>query len=972
MSSSKRVKLALSKALSKCPNYRCPSNVNKRSHNYPLVNENNSFQHTIVCNVCSDQWIICLPCKKRFLLTKKKDARHHFMSEHNIEYIDYGITTESDDVTDSFTSDFMVTNEPNFQTLETDNDLNMFSPTNPPSTTTANFNTTSHLYFNDCFKNTSTAVAGMVSRAYAQTFQPSIHGVTSTEALFHLKSTQFLSRLSGHMHNEFIEILQLAQKANSFQCTRIPKSGLEIDKFYLKNKYSLMEQLPLPSMSIKEDHAYVSLISIIDHFLAFGNVPDLAFCTPMEKSHRSITNCEFARKLYSDVKSSVPMNTNVMMLYLTLWSDDFEATSLRKNVHSTWIKTVTISPPHNETTSTKYNYILAIGRKNMDHDIVNDQINKELDELGKVSYRYYGKMKKNVPVAVKVLAMSADRPERSTMNHILNHAGLSSRRWRYSAYINQQTLPACNACTSSRITRIKNSNFKLVQDRCRFCCNWNYMSKSLKICTPPSDHYPKTQHNLSPAPPAHREVINCTQIKPVELTYDWIKQGCRFCFCNVFFKTWNIQTALTYMTSLGVNHEFARKQVIDVANDLRVREIDETNLYDYLKFPPMWNGPFTMEQNIDTPMHLLFQGIVKSIFEITFEWLKLHGKKTAFCKYIDTTLQSVKDLQCSFCRTEVLQTGKETSTSGWIAEHYLGASRILTQLCSSIRLFIKGEFSQDIDAYEFMVQTCLCFIARLMSNTEVSVHEVDDYIKLFLTSVHNFEVRTYVQDGNHDFSWYTKGNFLSLLNLPDQIQKFGHIRNYWEGSRERYIQLVKPFMKNNRNTSSYLKTQLKNVLSVTILKQIVSDLQTHGETQKQRSSRYNDVRRYRSLNEIIDALEHKEAIQCIQVMDSSGNKQVCTVTGRTSPFTLHTLSCDDSKGFNSCGLYYCPISINLDASFMICQTVEDLQSVIKSCIICVSHLEKRSYIMLTDDWLYRFENGEFYLPSFANVISNQF
>ena len=969
MSSSKRIKLALSKALSKCPDKRCPSNGNKKSHHYPFVHENNSFQHTIVCSVCSEKWIICLPCKKKFFQQKKESARLHFRSEHNIEYIEDGIDIEADGVADLYTTDFMTTNEATFSTIRVDSDLNMFSPTNPPSTTTSKFNTTSHLYFNDSFKSTSTAVAGMVSRAYSQTFQPSIHGVSSTEALFHLRSLHFLSRLPGNLHTDFIKILQMSQKADSFQCTRIPKSTQEIDKFYLKNKYSLMEQLPLPTMSVKEDHAYVSLTSIIDHFLAFGIVPDLAFCSPEQTVNRSGTNCEFALDLYTEVKLSLSSNDKIMMLYLTLWSDDFEATSLRKNVHSTWIKTVTISPPHNESTSTKYNYLLAIGRKNMDHDIINDQLNKELYELGKISYRYYGKMKKNVPVVVKVLALSADRPERSTMNHILNHAGLSTHRWRYSAYINQKTFPACFTCTSSRIKRIKNQNFNPVQDRCRICCNWNYMSKSRHILSPTSIHYPKTQHSLSPAPPKHREVKNCFEIQPVEMTYDWIKQGCRFCFCNVFYKEWNIQSAMAYMSSIGVNHEFARKQVIDVANQCRVNEIDENKLYDYLKFPPMWNGPFTMDQNIDTPMHLLFQGIIKSVFEITFEWLKLHGKKTAFCKFIDATLQSVKDLQCSFCRTELLQTGKETSTGGWIAEHYLGAARLLTHLCSYTRLFVKGEYSQDIDAYEFMIQTCLCFIARLMTNTETSVHEVDDYIKLFLTAVHNFEVRTYVQDSNHDFSWYSKGNFLSLLNLPSQIKKFGHIRNYWEGSRERYIQMVKPFMKNNRNTSSYLQMQLKNVLSVTILNQIVSDLEIQGEMQDQRYSRYNAVRRYRSLNEIIDALEHKEAMQCIQVKDAYGNQQVCTVTGRTSPFILHTLSCDDSKGFNYCGIYYCPVSINLDESFMVCETVDDLQSVIEGSIVCVSHLEQLGYMMLTDDWLYRFDNGEFYLPSFASNIN---
>ena len=67
--------------------------------------------------------------------------------------------------------------------------------------------------------------------------------------------------------------------------------------------------------------------------------------------------------------------------------------------------------------------------------------------------------------------MSADRPERSAMNHLLGHNGLNTRRWRYSAYIDQQYFPACNTCINERIKRIQLNKFYKINGRCRYCCN---------------------------------------------------------------------------------------------------------------------------------------------------------------------------------------------------------------------------------------------------------------------------------------------------------------------------------------------------------------------------------------------------------------------------------------------------------------------------------------------------------------------
>ena len=97
-----------------------------------------------------------------------------------------------------------------------------------------------------------------------------------------------------------------------------------------------------------------------------------------------------------------------------------------------------------------------------------------------------------------------------------------------------------------------------------------------------------------------------------------------------------------------------------------------------------------------------------------------------------------------------------------------------------------------------------------MSPSNCDTTTIDNYIKCFLQSVHHFEQYSEIFDQKNSFMWFDRGNFVSLLNLPDQIEQFGSVRLYWEGSCERYIQYVKPLMKNMRNTTSYLEKNYIN------------------------------------------------------------------------------------------------------------------------------------------------------------------
>ena len=55
---------------------------------------------------------------------------------------------------------------------------------------------------------------------------------------------------------------------------------------------------------------------------------------------------------------------------------------------------------------------------------------------------------------------------------------------------------------------------------------------------------------------------------PVEQSFDWLKQGCRFSFHNVYHNEWNLGTSDEYIKSLGLPQSFNRTYIVSKANKL--------------------------------------------------------------------------------------------------------------------------------------------------------------------------------------------------------------------------------------------------------------------------------------------------------------------------------------------------------------------------------------------------------------------
>ena len=83
----------------------------------------------------------------------------------------------------------------------------------------------------------------------------------------------------------------------------------------------------------------------------------------------------------------------------------------------------------------------------------------------------------------------------------------------------------------------------------------------------------------------------------------------------------------------------------------------------------MWTSTVKLTKYIDTPMHLIFQGVLKSVIEISFLFLTKYKKKQQFKSDVHETMQQLKSMIYEFCRMETFTKNSDASVSGYIAEH---------------------------------------------------------------------------------------------------------------------------------------------------------------------------------------------------------------------------------------------------------------------------------------------------------------
>ena len=82
------------------------------------------------------------------------------------------------------------------------------------------------------------------------------------------------------------------------------------------------------------------------------------------------------------------------------------------------------------------------------------------------------------------------------------------------------------------------------------------------------------------------------------------------------------------MKSVGVSSNYYKPHIIDADISSLQKNVDVNETLKLLHIPTAWTAPINLCQYIDTPMHLIFQGITKSVIEFSFMFLT-HHKKTS-------------------------------------------------------------------------------------------------------------------------------------------------------------------------------------------------------------------------------------------------------------------------------------------------------------------------------------------------------
>ena len=901
---------------------------------------------TFQCQSCANIWYVCEIHKLRFGRSRFAKCKKHFTTFHKCASIEITSlnndnlcdTNTFDDETDNVSIDF------NEQTLE--------------------FESNESIGKTDSLTSQKDEILkSLICNSFAQDFN-STSTINKSECRFHLETTKFCLGLTETQQNQFASLLHQVTETD-FERTRLPLDYNDIRKFYTSYKYSIYENIPCPKAFTYDKHACVSLVSVVEKSLSLGLPIDLIRSSEYQNrlyDNSSILNVRF----FHDVMKKVfdrynPMGIDPYIFMLVLWSDAFEPNNTRQNKQSIWLKTVTLCPSMGCDTSVGHTFALCMGFKNDLHDTVNMMYNNELKSLQNVQYCYIEKLRRTVPCVFHIMTMSNDRPERCGINNLLQY-GNSTKRFGYCSLTKPNKIASCRKCFSNHIFNILEDDINLHKKNstCRTCCDFEFGNKKdIEKFEVPID-YPRTFHPDSPESPPSHPIFKSRQTRklfPYKQNYNSLKQGVYFAIHNIHMKCWRPNEGITYLKMLGLSGNTISNIVNYSLTNNTVEENGNTPFYKTYQFPCMWTSSLDLEQFVEVPMHHIFEGIIKSTIDIQISYFKWYKKWSMFGNDSNVILQNVSSSRTNFCKALPFS-GENLTTGGWIAEQYVAYARIMIVLMKDYDKYV-NENSLGYTEMIVLIQSCHSMVAHLMSNEYIYTSKITELIKFFLGTCHYYEKT--VGSLQQDPIWYRKSNFFSLMNLPEQIDKFGPLRLHWEGLREKFIQYIKPMLTNLRVNSTYLVTKLQQRSQNSFLELLMSK-----ETELKPKIDQSTIKAYgyTSLSVIKEKIYKNETLKGLLLLSEN---TVYTLICGLDEWCLCEMKLSDQNGVHRCGQFYTEIecdNIEITTVYKSKQEIynQDFDMVMIIPLSPNGKTDNNMYTIITNEWKQRNNKGQFLLP----------
>jgi len=407
------------------------------------------------------------------------------------------------------------------------------------------------------------------------------------------------------------------------------------------------------------------------------------------------------------------------------------------------------------------------------------------------------------------------------------------------------------------------------------------------------------------------------QLLPVKQSFEWMIDVLRFAFNELVVGPWTKtgrHSAQRYLQTCGISQKTQDKLFDCVErydnNELTLEEAED----EYI--PYILRSGYDISIFVDTGMHLILHGIIGSLIELTESVLAEHKLWTKFQTFANPILSQIADMRLDWCKIKTLP------NTNWLAEDCLGFGRIMS--------YVFGLFFERYDVATARDDTTADCIIRLrevyssfnamlyllMSREKELKEELDRHVKIFLSCCHRFSKEYY----HHNFVefWCTKGNFLSLLNLPDQIEYFGNLFLYWEGIFEAAIQPAKKELRHVRKNPTSLLPAMRKLhkkdsmrrirerLDISLAEKGIVEADDNDDDDDD-IKRYQGCRIYRSKDEVTK--KFSDGNVCVSGFINNnrgkrGNIYIPYSVGKTK-FKLLSYELGESRlGTSQCGLPY--------------------------------------------------------------------
>lgn len=851
---------------------------------------------------------------------------------------------------------------------------------------------------------------GIVYRCICQ--QPSFGRCdpATTKTFFNLlllldKETEIEKEIQMDLICGILTMLQPKLQAGE-EIPTFPITVEDANSMILRKPFAMRRQLPLEGL-VKVDklHAVTSIDRTIDIMMGLGVRPHFTQDEFGKRDETGINGTVAADEIVQELRELARQNgidpDTVAIGWITIWSDSFLASFLKQKKNSAWVLTLTVCNPHGRRYES-HTFVIAIGPSKTNHADVVAHVLKEVQKLRLPKLRYCGATGKFILTAFDIIVYISDRPERSDLT-FTGLLGTFGKRFLWASYADEETLPSCRACFERRVKEL----FGIFQDTestCSLCADWNYNDPTLpawKTCTlakifenhdKGANAYPSTidisyDDNLIPE---GREIPMLTHVRPKKQTFEFLILAIKVSFYHVAIGKWWKYHLVNYLRSCGIN-EKVRDNCYKIAkalkDELRQRDINKEdkmervnqfisteNLVNVGIVPEIWVSGCPLDRFIEAPMHLLFTGLCSDLFDFIIGVMARARRRTAFEERFGSVQKEMKDL-----KLEWLKSGELPATQ-WASENYIAMARVLPFAfgfyCNGFNAIAGGITEGMILSVQQLVNAFSMMIASLMRvDGDIKTTVIERHIKIFLSCLNHCERSKITGNDNNNNNnnqqqqgnaIFTKGNPLSLLNIIDQIDRYGAPRLFWEGNNEFSIQMIKDLIDHVRYSLSFFESKLTQHQRSRCLDQLRQSMDS-GTREPRTPKRFH---RYQSIHAIESVLNSGHVVSVVK-FDSYSSLFVAFCWERSNANKFVKVEADPNIGgiLERCGLIYCRFRLVSNDHIVLDDDVLRKEMKTANCGVLLSSGDNY-FCLIMENWMTLTETGNIDYPVISRNIFN--